>query len=76
MLALDNDDAGRKGTDALKGKLEAAGVSVRAVSFPEGIKDANELLVSRNGDAGQVFRQLLDAAAPLSPEPPSFPHQP
>ena len=36
----------------MKGKLEAAGISVRAVSFPEGIKDANELLVSRNGDAG------------------------
>jgi len=70
VLALDNDDAGRKGTDALKGKLEAAGIGVRAVSFPEGIKDANELLVSRNGDAGEVFRQLLDAATAASAEPP------
>ena len=70
-LALDSDEAGRKATDALKGKLEAAGITVRAVSFPEGIKDANELLVSRNGDAGQVFRQLLDAAEPAAtPEPP------
>jgi len=73
VLALDNDDAGRKGMDALKGKLEAAGISVRAVSFPEGIKDANELLVSRNGDAGQIFRQLLDAATPTTPEPPTSP---
>ena len=72
-LALDSDEAGRKATDALKGKLEAAGLSVRAVSFPEGIKDANELLVSRNGDAGQVFRQLLDAALPTTPEPPPSP---
>jgi len=69
VLALDNDDAGRKGTDALKGKLEAAGITVRAVSFPEGIKDPNELLVSLNGDAGQVFRQLLDAATSTTAEP-------
>jgi DNA primase/DNA-binding transcriptional ArsR family regulator len=78
ILALDNDDAGRKGTDALKGKLEAVGITVGALSFPEGIKDANELLVSRNGDAGQVFRQLVDAAAstakpPTPPEPASTP---
>jgi DNA primase len=73
VLALDNDDAGRKGTDALKGKLEAAGVAVRALSFPEGIKDANELLVSRNGDAGEVFRQLLDAATVSTPERPPSP---
>ena len=72
-LALDSDEAGRKATDALKGKLEAAGITVRAVSFPDGIKDANELLVSRNGDAGQVFRQLLDAATPTAPEPPPSP---
>ena len=69
ILALDNDDAGRKATDALKGKLEAAGLSVRAVSFPAGIKDANELLVSRNGDASRVFRQLLEAATPAPPPP-------
>jgi DNA primase len=69
VLALDNDDAGRKATDALKGKLTAMGMTVGALSFPEGIKDANELLVSRNGDAGEVFRQLLDAAAVSTPEP-------
>ena len=73
VLALDNDDAGRKGTEALKGRLHAVGIAVRVASFPAGIKDANELLVSRNGDAGEVFRQLLDAATPASPEPPSSP---
>ena len=36
----------------------------RAEPSPSGIKDANELLVSRNGDAGEVFRELLDAAEP------------
>ncbi len=70
VLALDNDDAGRKGTEALKGKLQAAGIEVRVLSFPQAVKDANELLVSRNGDAGRVFRQLLDAAAPTTPPPP------
>ena len=73
ILALDNDDAGRKATDALRGKLEAAGLLVRAVAFPAGIKDANDLLVSRNGDASRVFRQVLEAATPApppsSPEP-------
>ena len=64
ILALDNDEPGRRATEALKAKLEAAGIAVRAVSFPEGIKDANELLVSRNGDAGRVFRELLEAAVP------------
>jgi DNA primase len=70
ILALDNDEPGRKATDALKGKLEAAGLSVRAVAFPAGIKDANQLLVSRNGDAGRVFRQLLAAAEPMPPPTP------
>ncbi len=76
VLALDSDEAGRKGADALKGKLEAAGIAVRIASFPAGVKDANELLVSRNGDAGAAFREVLDAAEPHhapSPVPPSLP---
>ena len=73
VLALDNDLPGRRATDALKEKLQAAGIAVRLASFPAGIKDANELLVARNGDAGEVFRQLLDAATPVSPEPPPAP---
>ncbi|MGH9317379.1 MAG: hypothetical protein ACRD1P_09755, partial [Thermoanaerobaculia bacterium] len=44
---------------------------MRAVSFPAGIKDANELLVSRNGDAARVFRELLEAAAPATPTLPA-----
>jgi DNA primase len=57
VLALDSDEAGRRATDALKGKLEAAGITVRIASFPEGTKDANELLVSRNGDAREALRR-------------------
>jgi DNA primase len=71
ILALDNDDAGRKATVSLKEKLTAAGIAVRVASFPEGVKDANELLVSRNGDAAEAFGQVLDTAEPrpAAPEP-------
>jgi DNA primase catalytic core len=71
ILALDADDAGRKATDALKEKLTAAGVSVRVAAFPAGVKDANELLVSRNGDASEVFRRMLDEAEPRPAPPPA-----
>jgi DNA primase catalytic core len=70
ILALDNDDAGRKATASLKEKLTAAGIAVRAACFPEGVKDANELLVSRNGDASDAFRAVLGAAEPRPPAPP------
>jgi len=73
ILALDSDEPGRKATDALKEKLEAAGIAVRVASFPEGIKDANELLVSRNGDAAEAFRRVLDAAEPRKPLVPPAP---
>ena len=63
-LALDSDEAGRRATDALKGKLEAVGITVRVARFPPGTKDANELLVSRNGDAGEALRRCLDEAEP------------
>jgi 5S rRNA maturation endonuclease (ribonuclease M5) len=69
ILALDNDDAGRKAADSIKEKLSAAGIAVRVACYPEGIKDANELLVSCNGDASEVFRQILDAAEPRPPAP-------
>ena len=74
ILALDSDEAGRKATEALKETLLTAGVAVSVASFPSGIKDPNELLVSRNGDAGDVFRKLLAEAAPTSSSsPPSSP---
>ena len=63
-LVLDNDEAGRKAADTLGEKLSAAGLAVRVAALPEGIKDPNELLVSRNGDAGEAFRRLLDEAEP------------
>lgn len=73
ILALDSDDAGQKATDALKEKLTAAGLHVRSVSFPAGIKDANQLLMSSNGDASKAFRALVDAALPKPAPPPAVP---
>jgi hypothetical protein len=64
ILALDNDDAGRTATAALRDRLTAAGLTVRIASYPTGVKDANELLVSANGNAPVIFRQLVDAAEP------------
>ncbi len=71
ILALDGDAAGRKATAALKEKLGSAGVLVRVMGYPENVKDANELLVSRNGDAGEVLRRCLDEAEPRDESRPS-----
>lgn len=62
VLALDSDDPGAKATAALSERLLSLGISVRVACLPEGIKDPNELLVSRNGDAGEAFRRILDDA--------------
>ena len=66
ILALDNDDAGRAATAALTEKLTAAGFAVRIVTYPAGAKDANDLVVSANGNAPAIFRQLVDQAVPTS----------
>ena len=56
VVALDNDESGQRAAKSIKEKITSAGISVRSLAFPDGIKDANELLVSTNGDAGDVFR--------------------
>jgi DNA-binding transcriptional ArsR family regulator len=64
VLALDGDETGRKATAQLREKLSAAGLRVRVLSWPAGVKDANELLVSSNGTAPETFRRLLEEAEP------------
>ena len=64
ILALDGDAAGRKATTSLKEKLAPLGIAVRVMGYPQGIKDANELLVSRNGDAPLAFAKCLAEAEP------------
>jgi len=61
-LCLDNDEAGRNGSEQLKEKLAALNVaSVQAVQWPEGVKDANEFFASRGP---KDFEALLTAAQP------------
>ena len=64
ILALDGDAAGRKATAVMKDKLTSLGIAVRVMPYPPNLKDPNEVLVSRNGDAGEVFRRLLAEAEP------------
>src|SRR5262249_19729131 len=70
ILALDGDAAGRKATAALKEKLTAAGIAVRVMGSPPNVKAPNEVLVSCNGTAGEVFARMLGEAEPKAlPEP-------
>jgi 5S rRNA maturation endonuclease (ribonuclease M5) len=64
ILALDGDMAGRKATAALKEKLTAAGLVVRVMGYPPNVKDPNEVLVSTNGNAAEVFAKCLSEAEP------------
>ncbi len=64
ILALDNDEPGRKAASLVKDRLTAAGIAVRVARLPDGIKDPNELLVSLGGDAGEAFRRMLEEAEP------------
>ncbi len=87
VLALDGDAAGRKATAQLKEKLSEAGLAVRVMPYPAGVKDPNELLVSTNGNATDVFAKCLadadpkPAAVPLvdvkpGPSSPATPSEP
>jgi DNA primase catalytic core len=67
FLCLDNDEAGKKGTEQLKEKLLAEGHGVKAVhvvQWPEGVKDANDFFLSR---APADFEALLQAVKPQAP---------
>jgi twinkle protein len=48
VLALDNDEPGQQTAQALAARLSGADVSL--VQWPEGVKDANDLLVAGRGD--------------------------
>jgi len=61
VLALDNDEAGRRATDSIKERLTAAGVEARAVEWPEGVKDANEVLVSWSAE---LLREISSGHRP------------
>ena len=56
ILALDNDEPGRKATDALKEKLEAAGIAVRVASFPAGIRTRTSSSSRATAMRAEAFR--------------------
>jgi len=60
-LAMDNDEAGRRATDSIKERLTAAGIEARAVEWPEGVKDANEVLVSWSAE---LLREIASGHRP------------
>jgi 5S rRNA maturation endonuclease (ribonuclease M5) len=77
ILALDGDAAGRKATAQLREKLHSAGIRVRVMPYPPSVKDPNELLVSTNGDAAEVFARCLSEAEPTDePTPPAVTESP
>lgn len=64
-LCLDNDEAGKNGTEQLKEKLLAEGhqlvKAVHVIQWPEGVKDAADFFLSRSV---ADFEALLKAANP------------
>jgi len=78
ILAMDGDAAGRKAASALKKTLTTAGIAVRVMGYPAKVKDPNELLVTTNGNATEVFARCLAEAEPrtapaATPSPPPGP---
>ena len=61
-LCLDNDEAGRNGTERLKEKLAALNVASVVVQWPEGVKDANEFFASRGPQEFETFWQAVRPA--------------
>ena len=64
FLCLDNDEAGRKGTEQLKEKVSGMVKAVHVVQWPEGVKDANDFFLSRGP---KDFEALLQALKPQAP---------
>ena len=61
VLALDNDEAGRRATESIKERLTAAGIEARGVEWPDGVKDANDVLVSWSAD---LLREIASGHRP------------
>ena len=66
FLCLDNDEAGRTGTERLKEILPPLVKAVHVIQWPEGVKDAADFFLSRNATD---FEALLKAANPQPEQP-------
>lgn len=67
IFALDNDNAGRKAVQKLSERLK--NLQIKQVIFPEGIKDANELLVKQSLEALQNLINNASSFTPVDPLP-------
>ena len=72
ILALDSDEAGRKGTEALKGRLQAAGIAVRVASFPRVSRTRTSssslvMAMPRRPSAGSSTKPSRASGLPRSP---------
>lgn len=69
VLAMDGDAEGEKATARLAPRVGDLGISrVRTVTYPEGAKDAMDLLLAGGAPVG---RRILDEARPVGEDPPS-----
>jgi DNA primase len=64
VLALDGDARGQEAADALASKLAGLVKAVHRITWPEGVKDANEFFLSRSAEE---FRALLPQPSETSP---------
>ena len=64
FLCLDNDEAGRKGTEQLKEKVASQVKAVHVVQWPEGVKDAADFFLSRGPKDFEALLQPLKPQAP------------
>lgn len=58
VLLLDNDEAGRKAAVKLQQQLTEEGKSVRVASYPDGVKDFNDLLLLDRQVAAEFIRAI------------------
>lgn len=58
-LALDNDEAGQKGTEATLYALAERGIAGYVLTYPEGVKDLDELIKK---DGAETAQELIDKA--------------
>jgi phage/plasmid primase-like uncharacterized protein len=70
IIVADNDKAGIEGAHAAAAMLVERGHAAKIVVPPDGVKDANELLIKQGAEA---VRSMVAAAAPFEPMPDDTP---
>jgi DNA primase len=69
VLCMDADDAGRKATVRIAGRLRDLRIPISTVALSEGIKDPNDFLT--RGGTKEAFDEILSGRTPLCVDEPS-----